>query len=290
MSSPENFLRVLGVFDEVRSLDGEAEAEMRIKAAFGVVRRLRARFRRALEPPRKIVYIGEGNFVMTVDMDLSALTPTETRLELVMQVSASFLVESALNYRINLALEDFGTRLQEAVVSARAKAPTAPAPIEAREIPAATKVPEGPEAKTASAEILEAASPPSRPVLPEPKQGIEDYSERLADILVVSELLLNSKHLGSFRAKLKDPGEIIAEASKKFSEKDYLYITASIPSKGYLARILAWKGRIIAVTLEAGGTTTKGRKALEKLREMAGETAEISILEPPRDTLEKILG
>jgi len=278
LSMSANFLRLLQVFDRIKERDGEAEVEIQVKAAFGVVRRLRARFRRVLEPPRKIVYIGEGNFVMTIDMVLEALTPTETRLELVMQLSAGFIVESALNYRMNLALEDFGTRLQEAVVKAerktrvKPKAPTRPA---APPTPAAPAKPRREEK-------------PKAPSLPAPSRNLEESSEALSDILIVSELLLNSKHIRTFRSKIEDAESLVKQAAKR-AGKDYLYITVNIPANKYLARILAYRGSIAAATLEAGSKNAKGSEALKMINDAKGMEAEISVLEPPAETVRKIV-
>jgi hypothetical protein len=259
--------------------------ELRIKAALGIIRRLRARFRRVLEPPSKIVYIGEGNFVMTVDMSLEPLTATETRLELVMQLSASFLVESALNYRINLALEDFGVRLQEAIVKARAAFPAAEAVPRVPTLPEAEAHPTPVAGEQASA----AESKAPAPSIPEPSGDLEALSERLADVLIVSELLLNSKHIRTVRTKLESPENLASLVRDAARDRDYIYVAISMPSKGYLARIIMYKGRIIAATLEAGGSVKKGEEALEAIREAGGVEAEVNVLEPPPDTISRIV-
>ncbi len=285
LSMPANFLRLLQVFDRIKERDGEADVEIQVKAAFGVVRRLRARFRRVLEPPRKIVYIGEGNFVMTIDIVLEALTPTETRLELVMQLSAGFIVESALNYRMNLALEDFGTRLQEAVVKAGRKPrekPKAPAR------PAAPPTPAAPAKPRREEKPRMVEEKPKAPSLPAPSRNLEESSEALSDILIVSELLLNSKHIRTFRSKIEDAESLVKQAAKG-AGKDYLYITVNIPANKYLARILAYRGSIAAATLEAGGKNAKGSEALKMINDAKGMEAEISVLEPPAETVRKIV-
>ncbi len=267
LSVPENLLRALGIFDTVTPIDPDtAEVEIAIKLAFGVTRRLKAKFRRLLEPPNKIVLISDGGFVMTITAQLEPRAASETRLVLSIQVSASFFVESALAYRITSVIGSLGVKLQEEILGA-AK-PAAPA---ARPAPAA------------------AQANPAAIATPGSAGTIDKYSENMADSLVLSSLLLNSKYLSHVRTSFEGLNKLLEKVGQHSQDRDYLYVVVSPETGGWTLRLLVKDNEVLAAVLEEKNGVTIGREALVKLEEQEGQRLTVKIFEPDPDSVSRIL-
>ena len=273
LSDPERFLSILGIFDTVTPVDQDtAEVEVVTKLALGVSRKLKARFRRLLEPPGKIVLISEGSFVMTITAQLEPRAVNETRLALTIQVSASFFTESTLAYRIASAIGKLGLALQEGLLgTAKPAAASKPIPV------------------TVSANPGMGQASPKGTHGPVPGT-IDKYSENMADSLILSSLLLNSKYLAHIKARYEGLEDLLSKVKSHAEERGSLYIVVSPEGGNWTLRLLARGREIVAAVYDEGKSVFKGREALLKLDELKGGEFRVKIFEADPDTVSRILG
>ncbi len=271
LSVPENLLRALGIFDTVTPIDPDtAEVEVAIKLAFGVTRRLKAKFRRLLEPPSKVVLISDGGFVMTITAQLEPRAASETRLALSIQVSASFFVESTLAYRIASVIGSLGVKLQEEILGAAKPA-----------VPAAKPVTAAVQANPGTA---------TEPGTTGTVGTIDKYSENMADSLVLSSLLLNSKYLSHVKTGFENLDKLLEKVRRHSQGKDYLYVVVSPENGGWTLRLLVKERDVLAAVLEEKNGTVIGREALVRLEEQEGQQLAVKVFEPDPESVSKILG
>ncbi len=114
--------------------------------------------------------------------------------------------------------------------------------------------------------------------------GIEDLSMRLADPLMLSELVMGSRYLESFTTTLVE----VEERARKLSANsdDILYIVAL--SDETALRILAWRGEVLAAVYEGTEGSSTGREALAKAREAIGVEARVTVFLVDRSAAARI--
>lgn len=270
LSAPENLLRALGIFDTITPIDPDtAEVEVATKLAFGVTRRLKARFRRLLEPPSKVVLISDGGFVMTITAQLEPRAASETRLALSIQVSASFLVESSLAYRIASIIGSLGVKLQEEILGA-----ARPATPLTGQAPATVQANPGTAVEPSSTGAV---------------GTIDKYSGNMADSLVLSSLLLNSKYLSHVRISFENLDKLLEKIRGHTQGKEHLYIVVSPETGGWTLRLLVKGREVLAAVLEEENGTTIGREALVRLEEQKGQQIAVKAFKPDPESVSRIL-
>ncbi len=115
--------------------------------------------------------------------------------------------------------------------------------------------------------------------------GIEDLSLRLADPLILSELVVGSRYIESFTSTLDRVEERVRSVSA--GRDDVLYVVAL--SGETVLRILAWRGEVLAAVYEGPEGPSRGREALAKAKETGGAEARVTVFSVEQPVAARIL-
>ena len=248
LSSPLSFLGMLDIFKKLQRKGGRVSAMLPV-TIMGTSRMLRLEFEQKVEPPNRVTYTGSGDARLRIAVTVKpAGGGAEAEFEV--EVSAHTLVEPVAAALIHKALRSLPERFEEAAAPAR---------------------------------------PIPEPVALPPVEGVarlEVLSERLADPLILGELLLSSKYVEAFKTPANMLESRVRQASS--SRGETLYIVAVVG--GATLRMLAKGGEILAASYEGPGGTLKGVDALDRVKDLSDTTITVRVFTVEPGLAGRLLG